>query len=74
MDAPRQIAKLGERLRQLLLCGREQAGSGLGVVAHSRLREMEGDRERDQPLLCAVVEVALDSLASSVRRLDDPHP
>ena len=32
------------------------------------------DRERDEPLLGAVVEVALELAARGVARLDDPRP
>src|SRR6266513_2919985 len=55
MDAARELAQLRERLRELLL----------------RLREPQGEREGDEPLLRAVVEVALEPAAFRVRRLDD---
>ena len=44
----------------------------LGVGAHQLLGEREPDPQRDQPLLRAVVQVALDPRALEVRRRGDP--
>ena len=45
----------------------------VGLLAQLRLGEPERERERDEPLLRAVVEVALQPAALLVRGLDDPR-
>jgi predicted DNA-binding transcriptional regulator YafY len=73
VEAAREIAQLRERLRQLV----ERTGDdGAGVVGRGRKRrdgEPKSDRDRDQALLCPVVQVALESPAGLVRGADDPH-
>ena len=45
----------------------------LGVGRELGLREPQRERERDEPLLGAVVEVALEAPALGVLRLDEPR-
>ena len=56
--------RLVERGRQLPVGGGRDLGAG----------DPEGEREVDQPLLGAVVEVALDPAALGVAELHDPGP
>ena len=72
MDSAGELAQLGDRLLDLVLRAREHVCSA-GVGAGSC--EAERDRERDEPLLRAVVEVALDrrrsaSVAATIRTRD----
>ena len=72
MDAARELAQLRERDRELLadlVDGARQAG-----VAQPRLEHPQVQGERDELLLGAVVEVALDPPAGVVGGLDDPQP
>ena len=69
MDSAGELAQLGDRLLDLVLRARKH------VRARPRrpgCREPERERERDEPLLGAVVEVALDSPPLGVGRGDDP--
>ena len=47
---------------------------GVGVRAEPPRQEAQLDREPDEPLLRAVVQVALELAPRGVRRLDDPRP
>ena len=65
----------GELLHSSSACsssprGLELAGS-LGVTVQPRTKQPEPQRERDEPLLGAVVEVALESPARRVAGIDD---
>ncbi len=74
MDPLRQLAQLGERLGQILGGERDQL---LGLARRRRdlgLDEPQPDRDRDEPLLGAVVQVALDAAALGVAGLDDAQP
>ena len=71
MDATGELAQLGDRLLDLVLCARQHVRVGR-VTAGSR--EPERERERDEPLLRAVVEVALDPPLLGIGRGDDPRP
>ena len=72
MDAAGELAQLGQRARQPL---GELVDLRLGVlVLHARLEHPQLQRERDELLLRAVVQVALDPPARRVARLHDPQP
>ena len=72
MDAAGELAQLAERDRELL---GQPVDERLGVgVAHARLQEPQVEREADELLLGAVVEVALEAPARGVGRLHDAHP
>ena len=70
MDSPGELPQLLERLLELPMRGLELAGS-LGVTVQPRTKQPEPQRERDEPLLGAVVEVALESPARRVAGIDD---
>ena len=72
MDAARELAQLGERHRELLADLVD--GAREPAVAEPRLEHPQVQRERDELLLGAVVEVALDPPARVVGGLDDPQP
>ena len=59
MDAARELAQLAEAQPQLLLGLVEQAAQ-LALLGRADARGPQQQRERDQPRLCAVVEVALE--------------
>ena len=70
MDAAGELAQLVERELQLGAAGLERGHRGR---RGGRGRDPERERERDEPLLRAVVQVALDPAARLVGRLDDAH-
>ena len=71
MDAAGQLAQLVEALGELLLrCGQELARGGRVLLEH-RAGHAQVQRDRDEALLRAVVEVALQPPALGVARLDD---
>ena len=70
MDPARELAELFERLRKLVRGLAEETIRLLGVVLDARLREAEHERERDEPLLGAVMEVALEAAPLDVAGLD----
>ena len=69
VDPAGELAQLGDRLLDLVLCARQHVRVGR-VTTGSREPEREG--ERDEPLLSAVVEVALDSPPLGIGRGDEP--
>jgi hypothetical protein len=71
MDAAGQLAQLGERRGQLVGKRLDRLRQ-LGLVPEARAQLPQLERERDQLLLSAVVEVALDLAAGFGGRLDDP--
>ena len=73
METVRELTQLGERLRQLFpgRCQQLLGRGGIGVDAG--LREPERDRKRHEPLLRAVVQVALDPPSGGIARLQDPR-
>ena len=72
MDAARELPQLGQRDRELLADLVD--GAGQPAVTQPRLEHPQVQRERDELLLRAVVQVALDPPPRVVRRLDDPQP
>ena len=72
VDAARELAQLLERELQLLLRADHQALGGVGVLAHAALRQAQRQRHRDEPLLGAVVQVALQAAALGDAGLDEP--
>src|SRR3954452_17011720 len=73
MDAPRELAELLQRALQLAPRGVEQPRGGGGIRRELALRQAELERERDEPLLGAVEEVALEPPALAHRDLDEPR-
>ena len=72
VDAARELAQLRERLRELVAGGRDQRLGRRRVAADVGLDQPELQCEGDQPLLCAVVQVALKSPPLGVSGRDDP--
>src|SRR3954466_15364298 len=72
MDAPRELAELRERAVELAPRGVERAPAELGIVRELAPRQAELERQRDEPLLGAVVQVALEAAALAHRDLDEP--
>ena len=73
MDAAGQLAQLLERVGELLLRGAEQALRRGGVLVQAALREAERQGEGDEPLLGAVVQVALEPPALGRAGLHQPR-
>ena len=72
MDPARQVAQLGQPAVELTAHALELLGKSVDVAAGLRPRRgSEQHRRRHEPLLRAVVEVALDSPPSIVGSLDD---
>ena len=74
VDAPDEVAQLGEgRLGLVVGVGHERLGLlGVGVEALAGPAEVHG--ERDEPLLGAVVQVALDAAALGLGAVDGGAP
>jgi hypothetical protein len=75
VDPARKLAQLGGRSRQLddRLVQRRQRDIGL-PVHQARARDLKHEPEVDEPLLRAVVQIALDPPALGIRRRDDARP
>ena len=71
MDAAGELAQLRRRLRELLAEALEERSGRLGLALEPRPRHAHVEREGHQPLLGAVVEVALDLPPRRVGGLDD---
>ncbi len=69
-DAAREVAQLGERALGLLARLADQLHRALGIALEALLGHAEVERERDQPRLRAVVQVALDALQLGGRGVD----
>jgi hypothetical protein len=70
VDAARELAELVDREPELV-AGLTQQLAGLTRIAlDARLRQAQRQRERHEPLLGAVVEVAVDRTALVVGRVD----
>ena len=73
MDAAGQLAQLRRAPGEIVLrCGEELAG-GRRVALELGADHAELERDGDEPLLRAVVEVALEPPALGVADLDDPR-
>ena len=68
MDAASELAQLVERGGELLARGLEHRLGRRRVAADLRLGEAQRERERDEPLLGAVVEVPLEPASAPRRR------
>ena len=71
MQAARELAQLGERLVELLGRGAQHRHRRV-AIAEPLLQHAQLHGERDQPLLRAVVEVALEPAALGHAGLEDP--
>ena len=74
MQAARDLAQLGERRGQLLADARDRGVRRRRVLVDQAVGDPQPDRERDEPLLRAVVEVALEPLPLGVAGGDDARP
>ena len=74
MDAAGQLAQLGESLGEILLGGGQRLPRGRRVALELRADHAQAERDRDEPLLSAVVQVALEPPALGVADLDDARP
>ena len=72
MDAARELAQLAQRELELLRDLLDHRDGG-GIV-EARLEQVQVQREPDELLLGAVVQVALQAPARGVARLDDAQP
>ena len=73
MDAAGELAQLADRRVEVVRRGVEQLAGRLRVALQARARGPQRDRERDELLLRAVVQVALDPAPRGVRALHDPR-
>ena len=73
VDPPRQLAQLARRGCQLVREPVQERCDRRGVGLHPRAHHAHVERQGDEPLLRAVVQVALDLAARGVRRGHDPH-
>ncbi len=71
VQAARQLPQLGERRRELLRRPGHRRMRGRGALVDQAVGDAQADRERDEPLLGAVVEVALQAPALGVARDDN---
>ncbi len=72
MDPARELLQFGHRVGQSRRDARQLSSQVAPVGGNIGLRGARRQRERDQPLLGTVVQVALDPAAGLVRRGDDP--
>ena len=72
VHAADQVPQFGQRRLRLDVRPVDQVPGRLGVVAELRLGPAEFHRQRDQPLLGAVVQVALDPLPLGLGRVHHP--
>ena len=73
MDAARQLAQLVEPAGEVGLGGLQQLPGGLRVALEPRGHHAQLERDRDEALLRAVVQVALEPLPLGVADLDEPR-
>src|SRR5205807_6524907 len=71
VDAARKLTELPERLVELALRGDDEFARGFGIAVEFRDGDPQLQRERDEALLRAVVEVPLEPAAFRVAGLDD---
>ena len=74
MDAAGEVAQLVERVARLLPGLAHQLGGALVALGRTLLGHPQRQRQRHQPLLRAVVEVALQPPALGVRGGDHTGP
>ena len=74
MDATRQLTQVGQPLREILLGDGKELARGSRVVLELAPDHAQPDRDRDEPLLCSVVQVALESPALAVADLHHARP
>ena len=72
IDPAGQVPEVLERLGRVALKVREHRVGARLVLADQRVRQLQLHGERDELLLCAVVDVALDPPALLVLRCDEP--
>jgi hypothetical protein len=72
MQPPGELPQFLECLRELLPGRDEDLHRLVGLARQPRLGEAEGERERGEALLRAVVEVPLEAPSRGVRRRHDP--
>ena len=72
LDPLNQLAELVDRDEQLVVCGLERCGGGLGRLPRVARGQPEPGGERDEAPLGAVVEVALEPAPLVVRGEHDP--
>ena len=73
MDAARELAQLLGRRRRAPAAASSSSAAAASGSSRARLARAAGQRQRDQPLLGAVVQVALEPAALVVGRLHDPR-
>ena len=73
MEAADELADLLEGERELALGGLEQLGHGFGLAFELPADQVQEQRDADEPLLRAVVEVALDPPPLGIAGGDDPR-
>ena len=71
MEAPGKLAELLKRERELLARAGEDARCRLGLRPKLRLGEPQRERQRDEPLLRAIVEVPLESPPLGIGSFDE---
>src|SRR4051812_33988736 len=74
MDAVRELAQLVDRCRQLRGRGCDERLRCLGIGPDSWAEQAKLHAERDESLLCAVVQVSLQSATLLIAGADDSRP
>ncbi|MEJ7721883.1 MAG: hypothetical protein WKF58_16290 [Ilumatobacteraceae bacterium] len=75
MDAAGEVAQLVDGFAEILhRLRQDRSDSRAGVAVQACLGQPQGQRDRDQALLRAVVQVALDAPALGIAGGDDPRP
>jgi hypothetical protein len=72
VDAACQLAQLGKPMLELVARAIEHLRELGRLRRHARTCHLERERQRDEPLLCTVVQVALDASTLGVAGRDDP--
>lgn len=73
MEASGKLAQLVERQAKLVAGFREGRARGCRVGIELLERDAQRQRERDQALLCTVVEIALETAPRDVAGSNDPR-
>ena len=74
MDAPGELPKLLQRDRELLGGRPEQLPGHAGVGRDLAFGQTEGEGDRHEPLLCAVVQVPLEAAPLDIACFHDALP